>query len=66
MKYEKAVEKQIPGETDELNRRKELWREIFTTYENAGEDMIKSVLMTHTDKITEGFEKLLNQLRKKL
>lgn len=66
MKYEKAVEKQILGETDELNRRKELWREIFTGYENGGEDMIKSVLITHTDKIKEGFEKLLNQLRKKL
>ena len=66
MNYREAVERQIAGETNELNRRKELWEEIVTAYEQVGGDVVKSVLTTHVDKITREFEELLKRLREKL
>lgn len=66
MNYREAIERQISGETDEVNRRKKLWREICTAHEKGGEDMIKLGLTTHTDKIAKRFEEFLKQLRKTL
>ncbi len=66
MNYREAVERQIAGETNELNRGKELWEEIVTAYEQGGEDLVKSVLTTHGDTITGEFEELLKRLRQKL
>ncbi len=66
MNYREAVERQIAGETNDLNRRKELWEEIVAAHEQGGEDLVKSVLTTRADKITGEFEELLDRLRKKL
>ncbi len=66
MNYKEAVEKKITGETDELERRKELWGNIDNAYEKRGEEGIKSVLIKSSDSITEKFDKLLKALRKKL
>jgi len=66
MDYKEAVERKITGEANELGRCKELWRKIVNAYEHGGEDVIKSVLIEHGNSLTKEFDKLLNQLRKKL
>ncbi len=66
MSYKEAVERKITREANELGRCRELWRKIVNAYEHAGEDVIKSVLIEHSKSLTKEFDKLLNQLRKKL
>jgi len=66
MSYKEAVERKITREANELGRCRELWRKIVNAYEYAGEDAIKSVLIEHSKSLTKEFDKLLNQLRKKL
>lgn len=66
MNYKESIEKKITGEPDELARRKELWGKIVNAYEQDGKDAIKSVLIKRSDSVTEEFDKLLKQLRKKL
>ncbi len=66
MNYKEAGERKITGEADELGRCRELWRKIVNAYEHTGEDAIKSVLIEHSKSLTKEFDKLLNQLRKKL
>jgi len=66
MNYKEAVEAKITGETNNLNRRKELWKEIVNAYNEGGEDSIKEVLSQQADEITREFEELIEQLRKKL
>jgi len=66
MNYEKSVERKIVGKSDELERRKALWREIITAYQQGGEGAIKSVLAKQSDAIIDEFNKLIGQLRKKL
>ncbi len=66
MGFKEPVERKIRGETNELNRRKELWRKVVIAYEEGGQDEIKSILAKHGDKITKKFEELLEQLKKKL
>jgi len=66
MSYKEAVERKIAGEANELGRCRELWRNIVNAYEHGGEDAIKSALIEHSKSLTKEFDKLLNQLRKKL
>jgi hypothetical protein len=66
MDYKEAVERKITGEANELGRCRELWRKIVNAHEHAGEDAIKSVLIEHSKSLTKEFDKLLNQLRKRL
>ena len=66
MKYSESVKSKIKGEANEGNRRKELWEEIDDAYGQGGEDVIKSVLIEHSNSITGGFKELLEQVRKKL
>ncbi len=66
MNYKEAGERKITGEADESGRCRELWRKIVNAYEHTGEDAIKSVLIEHSKSLTKEFDKLLNQLRKKL
>jgi molybdenum-dependent DNA-binding transcriptional regulator ModE len=65
MNYNEAIKEKITGETTELDRRRELWKEIVSAYEQGGEDAIKSVLTKHSDRIINEFDRLLEQLRKK-
>jgi len=66
MKYNEGVKSKIKGEANEDNRRKELWVEIDDAYGQGGEDVIKSVLIGHSNSITGRFKELLEQVRKKL
>ncbi|MFQ6052427.1 MAG: hypothetical protein ACE5K4_12155 [Candidatus Hydrothermarchaeota archaeon] len=66
MNYKEAVERKITGEANELSRCRELWRKIVIAYEHGGEDAIKSVLIERSKSLTREFDKLLNQLRKRL
>ena len=66
MSYKEAVERKITGEAGELSQCRQLWREIVSAYEYGGEDAIESVLIEHSKSLTREFDKLLNQLRKKL
>jgi len=66
MNYSEAVKGKIPGDGNELDRRKDLWSKIDGAYEQGGEDAIKSVLIKSSDSVTEEFDKLLKQLREKL
>lgn len=66
MNYKEAAEKKITGEVGELDRRRELWGKVVSTYEQGGEDSIKSVLTNNSDGIIDEFNKLLEQLRGKL
>lgn len=69
MDYKEAVERkltEIIGNMDELARCRELWRKIVNAYEQHGEDGIKSTLIKQAKEISQRFEKLLEQLRKKL
>ena len=66
MNYKETVERQISGDADELMRRRELWGEIVTAYNNGGEDGVKLVLTTHAGEITKEFKELLDQLTKRL
>jgi len=66
MDYKEAVERKITGEANELGRCRELWRKIVNAYEHGGEDAIKFALIEHSKGLTKEFNKLLNQLRKKL
>ena len=66
MDYKEAVKRKIPGETNEVERRKKLWGKIDNAYELGGEGAIKSILIEHSNSITREFDKLLKQLREKL
>ena len=66
MNYKEAVEKKITEESDKLGRRRELWGKVNSAYEQGGEDVIKSALIRDSDGIIDEFNKLLEQLRKKL
>ena len=66
MNYKEAVERKITGEASELSQCRQLWREIVNAYEHGGEDAIKSVLIERSRSLTREFDKLLNQLRKRL
>ena len=66
MDYKEAVERKIIEEANELGRCRELWRKIVNAYEHAGEDAIKPALIEHSESLTKEFDKLLNQLRKRL
>lgn len=66
MNHKEAVRRQIPGEGNELSRRKALWERIDNAYEQGGEEAIKAVLVDKSDSVTKKFDELLGQLRKKL
>jgi hypothetical protein len=67
MDYKQAVEKHISGETeDELKRRKELWKKIYTAYEAGVEDRIKLFLTEVANELDNKFKILLGQLRDSL
>ena len=66
MSYKEAVERKITKEANGLGQCRELWRKIVNAHEHAGEDAIKSVLIEYSKSLTKEFDKLLNQLRKKL
>ena len=67
MNYKEVVEVKITGETtNNLNQRKELWKEIVNAYNEGGEDSVKEVLSQQVDEITEEFKTLLARLREKL
>ena len=66
MNYKEAVGKRITGDADALTRRRKLWEEIVSAYEQEGEDGVKSVLMKRSYGITEEFNKLLRRLEDKL
>ena len=66
MDYSEAVKGKIPGQGNELERRKKLWGEIDNAYESGGDDAIKPVLIEYSDHITSEFHKLLKKIREKL
>jgi hypothetical protein len=66
MSYKEAVERKITERASELGQCRELWRKIVNAYDHGGEYAIKSVLIERSKSLTKEFDKLLNQLRKKL
>jgi hypothetical protein len=66
MNYKELVERKIAGKSNELERRRRIWREIVGSYEQGGQEAIKSVLIKRSDNIIKEFDKLLKQLREKL
>jgi hypothetical protein len=66
MKYSELVERRIPGEGDQLARRKELWSKIDSIYKKEGEHGIKSFMLEKSNIINKEFNELLRQLKAKL
>jgi len=66
MNYEEAVEKEIEGDGEELERRKILWKKIVDSNEKGGADTLKSVLISEAENITNEFETLSEKLNKLL
>ena len=66
MNYKEAVGNRITGDADALTRRRKLWEEIASAYEQEGEDGVKSVLMRRSLIITEEFNKLVRRLEEGL
>ena len=66
MSYKEAVERKITKKANDLGQCRELWRKIANAYQHTGEDAIKSVLIEHSKSLTKEFDKLFNQLKKKL
>lgn len=66
MNYNESVERRIPGEGNQLVRRKELWAKIDSAYNKGGENGIKSVMLKQSNSMTKEFDELLRQLKAKL
>ena len=66
MNYEGAVEKEIEGDEEELERRKKLWKKIADSNEKGGTESVKSTLNDEAEVITNEFETLIGKLKKLL
>lgn len=66
MNYKESVEKQFSDDTDEQKRRRLLWGDIVTAYDNRGEDGVKAALTEHVERITMEFKEILKKLDKKI
>ena len=61
MTYKEKVQKEIKKE-----KLRNLWQEIYESYEQGGVEQIKSTLNARIGKIKKDYEKLLENLEKML
>ena len=66
MSYQEIVKSNIGGDSESIKRRRELWNEIITTYDEGNIEGVANILKMKTDSIVNDIEKLLAILDNKI
>lgn len=66
MDYKEAVDNEIKGDEEEIKRRKEIWGKIAKSFDQRGESELIATLSSESENTTKEFEKLIEELNKKL
>lgn len=66
MEVKNLIEEKITGDdSDTINRRKELWQEIWSAYKEGGKENVKNFLNGQTKDLTQQIENLIDKIEEK-